>query len=62
MVSIHTFGPVKQMQTTIGLPAQLSSMRSIIGATQQEQRHGLTYKLRIAHAHAQRPVTMVLFT
>ena len=50
------------MRTSIGLLAQPKSMRSIIAATQQEQRHGLTYKLRIAHAHAQRPVTMVLFT
>jgi len=31
-------GAVRQMRTPIGLLAQLESMRSIIGATQQEQQ------------------------
>ena len=31
-------GAVRQMRTRIGLLAQPKSMRSIIGATQQEQR------------------------
>ena len=33
-------GAVKLMRTRIGLLAQPKSMRSIIDATQREQRHG----------------------
>jgi hypothetical protein len=34
-------GSVKLMRTRIKLPATPKSMRSIIDATQREQRHGL---------------------
>jgi len=34
-------GAARRMRTRIGLPAQPESMRSIIGATQQEQWLGL---------------------
>jgi len=34
-------GAVRRMRTRIGLLAQRESMRSIVGATQREQRHGL---------------------
>ena len=41
-VGLCTFcGAVKLMRTRIRLLAQPKSMRSIIGATQREQQHGL---------------------
>jgi len=39
--SLALRGAVKQTRTSIGLLAQPKSMRSIIDATQREQRHGL---------------------
>jgi len=38
---MHADGAVRRMRTRIGLLAQPEPMRSIVGATQQEQRRGL---------------------